>query len=177
MMMTSSRDVAGSAAIERLIEPAIEAAGFEIVRVQFMGANAQTLQIMVERRDRRQLLVSDCAEISRLVSAILDVEDPVSGAYVLEVSSPGIDRPLVRLDDYERFEGFEVRLETTGPIDGRRRFRGRLKGVRDTDVLIECEGTVHSVPFAGIRRSALELTDELIEATRRESEAAGPRER
>lgn len=175
-MMTSSRDAAGSAAIERLIEPAIEAAGFEIVRVQFMGANAQTLQIMVERQDRRQFLVDDCAEISRLVSAILDVEDPVPGAYVLEVSSPGIDRPLVRLGDYERFESFEVRFDTTGPIDGRRRFRGRLKGVRDADVLVECDGTVHSVPFAKIGRSALELTDELIEATRRETEAAGPRE-
>ena len=167
---------AGAAAIERLIEPAIEAAGFETVRIRFMGANAQTLQVMVERRDRGQLLVDDCAEISRMVSAILDVEDPVPGAYVLEVSSPGIDRPLVRLGDYERFEGFEARVETTGPVEGRRRFGGRLKGVRGTDVLIECDGTVHGVPFARIRRAALELTDELIEATRRAAEAAGPKE-
>ncbi len=174
--MTSPRDAAGAAAIERLIEPAIEAAGFGIVRVQFMGANAQTLQIMVERRDRGQFLVDDCAEISRMVSAILDVEDPVPESYVLEVSSPGIDRPLVRLDDYERFEGFEAQVETTGPIDGRRRFGGRLKGVRDTDVLIECDGTVECVPFARIRRAALELTDELIEATRRAAKAAEPRE-
>lgn len=175
--MTSPRDAAGAAAIERLIEPAIEAAGFEIVRVQFMGANGQTLQIMVERRDRRQILVDDCAEISRLVSAILDVEDPVPGSYVLEVSSPGIDRPLVRLADYGRFEGFEARIETTGPIDGRRRFRGRLKGVRGNDVLIECDGATYDVPFANIRRAALELTDELIAAAQRDTEAAGPRER
>jgi len=174
--MTSPSDAAGAAAIERLIEPAIEAAGFEIVRVRFMGANARTLQIMVERRDRRQVLVDDCAEISRLVSAILDVEDPVPGSYVLEVSSPGIDRPLVRLGDYERFAGFEARIETDAPVAGRRRFRGRLKGVRDGNVLVECDGDVLSVPFAGIRRAALELTDELIEATRREAAAADPRE-
>jgi len=174
--MTSPRDAAGAAAIERLIEPAIEAAGFEIVRVQFMGASGQTLQIMVERQDRRQVLVDDCAEISRLVSAILDVEDPVPGSYVLEVSSPGIDRPLVRLGDFERFAGYEARIETTGPVDGRRRFGGRLQGVRDTDVLIECEGTVYSVPFAGIRRAALELTDELIAAAQGELDAARPGE-
>ena len=175
-MTTSPRDAAGAAAIERLIEPAIEAAGFEIVRVQFMGANGQTLQIMVERQDRRQITVDDCAEISRLVSAILDVEDPVPGTYVLEVSSPGIDRPLVRLGDYERFAGFEARIETVRPIDGRRRFGGRLKGVRDTDVLIECDGEVRDLPFAEIRRAALELTDELIAAAQREAEAADARE-
>lgn len=175
--MTSARDAAGAAAIERLIEPAIQAAGFEIVRVRFMGANAGTLQVMVERQDGRQVLVDDCAEISRQVSAILDVEDPVPGSYVLEVSSPGIDRPLVRLRDFERFAGYEARLETAEPIAGRRRFRGRLKGVRDDEVLIECDGAVHEVPFAGIRRAALELTDELIEAARREADAAGPRGR
>jgi len=174
--MTSSRNVAGSAVIERLIEPAIDAAGYEIVRVQFTGANARTLQIMVERRDRRRILVDDCAEISRLVSAILDVEDPVPGSYVLEVSSPGLDRPLVRLGDYERFEGFTAQVETVGPIDGQRRFRGRLKGVRDMNVLIECAGTVHGVPFAEIRQGALVVTDELIKAARRQAEAAGPRE-
>jgi len=94
----------------------------------------------------------------------------------LEVSSPGIDRPLVRLGDFERFAGYEARIETTGPVDGRRRFGGRLQGVRDTDVLIECEGTVYSVPFAGIRRAALELTDELIAAAQGELDAARPGE-
>ena len=151
--------------IERLIAPGVDAAGFELVRVQFTGGDAQTLQVMAERKDRSSFTVEDCAEISRLVSALLDVEDPLPGAYVLEVSSPGIDRPLVRIGDYVRFTGFEARLETERPIAGRRRFRGRLKGVQEKMVLIEIEGTDAEIPFREVRRASLVLTDELIAAS------------
>lgn len=151
--------------IERLIAPSVEAAGYDIVRVQFMGDNSETLQVMAERKDRRSVTVDDCANISRLVSAILDVEDPIARAYVLEVSSPGIDRPLVRMEDYTRFAGFEAKVETARPIDGRRRFRGRLKGVSDGSILMALDGAEAEIPFAEIRRGALVLTDDLIAAS------------
>lgn len=110
--------------VSELIAPSLDALGYELVRVQINGQTNRTLQIMAERKDRRDMTVDDCAEISRNISAILDVEDPVPGAYDLEVSSPGIDRPLVRRDDFERFAGQVARVETGRPIDGRRRFRG-----------------------------------------------------
>ncbi len=150
--------------IERLIAPSVEAAGYDVVRVQFMGDNSETLQVMAERKDRRPVTVDDCANISRLVSAILDVEDPIARAYALEVSSPGIDRPLVRMEDYTRFAGFEAKVETARPIDGRRRFRGRLKGVSDGSILMALDGAEAEIPFAEIRRGALVLTDDLIAA-------------
>ncbi len=109
--------------VERLVGPPIEGLGYELVRVRLTGGGAPTLQIMAERRDRREMSVEDCAEISRLVSAVLDVEDPIAGSYTLEVSSPGLDRPLVRAGDYDRFAGSEVRVETRRPIAGRKRFR------------------------------------------------------
>ncbi len=151
--------------IERLIAPSVEAAGYDIVRVQFMGEDGETLQVMAERSDRKRVTVADCAKISRLISAILDVEDPVKRAYVLEVSSPGIDRPLVRLEDYTRFAGFEAKVETARLIDGRRRFRGRLKGVTEGRVLMALDGTAAEIPFAEIRRGVLVLTDDLIAAS------------
>src|SRR5712675_2493030 len=102
--------------------------GYRLVRVAVLGAGRATLQIMAERRDDASMTVDDCADISRSVSALLDVADPIAGAYTLEVSSPGIDRPLVRPEDYERFTGFEARIELARPVDGRKRFRGRLLG-------------------------------------------------
>ena len=149
--------------IERLIAPAVAGAGYDLVRLQLSGT---TLQVMVERGDRRAMTVDDCAEVSRLVSALLDVEDPLPGRYMLEVTSPGIDRPLVRPEDYDRFAGFEAKIETAQPVDGRRRFRGRVRGREGANVLIECEDGSAAVPFADIRRAALVLTDELIAATR-----------
>ena len=111
-----------TAFIENLIEPSIAAMGFELVRVQFIGGGGNTLQVMVERQDRQPINVDHCAEVSRLISTLLEAEDPVANAYVLEVSSPGIDRPLVRIDDYARFLGFEARIETDGQVNGQRRF-------------------------------------------------------
>lgn len=152
--------------IERLVVPSLEAMGYELVRIQMQGRQRPTLQVMAERRDRRPMTVEDCAEISRALSAILDVEDPIQGAYVLEVSSPGIDRPLVRPDDYARFAGFEARVETGQPVDGRKRFRGQLLGLDAAgNVRLAVETGEVSVPFAHIQRAKLVLTDALIAAT------------
>ncbi len=139
--------------------------GYEIVRVQLSGGRRPVLQVMAERVDEASMTVDDCADISRTISALLDVEDPISGAYHLEVSSPGIDRPLTRLRDFERYAGFEARIETRALIDGRRRFKGVLKGVAGETVRVEIEGGVLAeVPFGGILRAKLVLTDALIAA-------------
>jgi ribosome maturation factor RimP len=129
---------------------------------------------MAERRADGSMSVDDCAEVSRAVAAILDVEDPIDSAYTLEVSSPGIDRPLTRLSDFDRFAGFEVRVETSLPIDGRRRFRGRLLGTRGTDIAMVCEDNEITLPFADLQKAKLVLTDELIAASRRAEQAADP---
>lgn len=158
------------AAVEQLIEPSVDAMGFRLVQLRAMGGTTRpTLQIMAERRDDGEMNVDDCAELSRTISAVLDVEDPISSGYVLEVSSPGIDRPLVRLEDFVRFAGYEAKIELRRLIDGRRRYTGKLAGVDGERVLVEVEGregpeTV-AVPHAEIDRAKLQLTDELIAAT------------
>jgi ribosome maturation factor RimP len=160
-----------TADIARLIEPTLQAMGFELVRVQFGGGQHRpTLQIMAERIDRQPMAVEDCAEISRNLSALLDVEDPVPGSYLLEVSSPGIDRPLVKPADFERFAGFDARLETKAPIEGRKRFRGKLMGVADDRVRLVEEGVELTLPLEQINKAKLLLTDALIGAA-----AAGPK--
>jgi ribosome maturation factor RimP len=151
-------------AVEGLLEPLLDGLGYALVRVQLSGNATQTLQIMAERNDDAEMTVEDCAEISRTVSALLDVEDPIAGAYTLEVSSPGLDRPLVRLDDYVRFSGREARVETRQVVDGHKRFKGRLAGVRGQSVLIACEGAEREIPFDAVLRGKLLLTDELISA-------------
>ena len=160
-----------AAEVERLIAPAVEAMGYGIVRVQLSGGDRLRLQIMAERADGT-MNVDDCAEVSRAVAAILDVEDPIDSAYTLEVSSPGIDRPLTRLADFDRFAGFEARVETALPVAGRRRFRGRLLGTRDGDVAMICEDGEALLPFSDIQKAKLVLTDELIAASRHSDEPA-----
>ena len=158
-------DLVAKASIDRrlagLVTPTIEGLGFELVRIRLMGGKKATLQIMAERPEGG-IEVEDCALISRSVSAVLDVEDPISGEYVLEVSSPGIDRPLTRMKDFERYEGYEARLETTELIDGRRRFKGPLRGVQDDEVLIEIAEGVVGLRFDWLSDAKLVLTDELI---------------
>ena len=119
---------------------------------------------MADRTDGAPMTVDDCAEISQTVSALLDVADPIAGTYVLEVSSPGIDRPLTRLKDFERFAGFEARIETKAMIDGRRRFRGILKGIAEARVRVDVEGGLVELPFDGILRAKLVLNDALLAA-------------
>ncbi len=159
--------------IEGIVAPTVEAMGYRLVRVMMTGGRRPTLQIMAERADGSGMGVDDCAEISRTISAVLDVEDPIAGEYTLEVSSPGIDRPLTRLSDFRRFAGFEARVDMAAPIDGRKRFSGRLLGVDDADrVLVETEpGVRETLPFAGIARAKLILTDELVAAS---APARGP---
>jgi ribosome maturation factor RimP len=153
-------------AIIPLIEPSLDAMGYRVVRVAFLGSRRATLQIMAERRDEAPMTVDDCSEISRSVSAILDVADPIAGAYLLEISSPGIDRPLVRPEDYDRFSGFEARIELTEPFAGRKRFRGRLLGTAGGEVRLATEVGEARLPLASVARARLVLTDDLIAASR-----------
>ena len=148
--------------VEELIAPSLEALGFELVRVRFGGPGRPTLQIMIERQDREALTVDDCASASKAISALLDVEDPIGGAYNLEISSPGLDRPLTRIGDFERFAGFEAKIEVTVPVDGHKRLRGQVLGVENGNVRISRDEGSHSVPFETIKKAKLILTDELI---------------
>lgn len=150
-------------AIEGLVAPTVEAMGYATVRVRLSGSRAPRLQLMVERADGAAMTVDDCAAVSRAVSAALDAADPIDRAYRLEVSSPGIDRPLVRPADYERFAGCEAKLETAAPIGRRKRFRGRLAGCAEHAVRIDIGGAdgVVEVPFAAIRTAKLAMTGAL----------------
>jgi ribosome maturation factor RimP len=130
--------------------------------MQTGGLRRATLQIMAERRDDAPMTIEDCAEISRAVSALLDVADPIAGAYMLEVSSPGIDRPLVRPEDYDRFAGFEARIDLSIPLDGRKRFRGRVLGRETGHVRLALENGEVRLPFDAIAKAKLVLTDELL---------------
>ena len=151
--------------IAEMIEPSLEGMGYELVRVLMQGRQKPVLQIMAERKDGAGMTVDDCADISRQISALLDVEDPIEGEYSLEVSSPGIDRPLTRPKDYEAYAGFEAKLETAEPIEGRKRFRGKLLGLDEHGcVKLSAEGTEWAVPLTVVRAAKLVLTDELIAA-------------
>ncbi|MFP6712142.1 MAG: ribosome maturation factor RimP [Rhodospirillales bacterium] len=150
--------------VQDLISPALESMGYEIVRVQISGDKNKTLQVMAERPDGKNMTVEDCASISREISAILDVDDPISGAYSLEVSSPGIDRPLVRLKDFERYAGFDARVDMNFLIEGRKKFKGKLLGIQNDKVEIRVKEETFELPFGDIRRAKLLLTQELLDA-------------
>jgi len=154
--LTDTNDIA------RLIEPSLQDMGYRIVRVVVTSGRRATLQIMAERLDDASMTVEDCAEISRSVSALLDVADPIAGTYSLEISSPGIDRPLVRPEDFDRFAGQEAKIELARPLDGRKRFRGRLLG-RDADcVRLVTESGEIALPLEAVARAKLVITDELL---------------
>jgi len=155
----------GTERIERIISPSIIAMGYEIVRVMLSGTHRPVLQIMAERCDGAPMTVDDCALISRTVSATLDVEDPISSAYTLEVSSPGIDRPLTRLKDFARFAGCEARIEMRDLVAGRRRFQGVLRGVSDQQVRLQVADDEVELPYSGIQRAKLVMTDALLAAS------------
>jgi ribosome maturation factor RimP len=156
--------------IEDIVSPTIVGMGFELVRVA-MSRGGGTLQIMIEPADGRPMDVEDCATLSRALSAVLDVEDPIPGAYTLEVSSPGIDRPLTREKDYIRWSGYLARLETTLPVEGRRRFKGTLLGFENGTIRIRLDdGKEADVPLSQILRAKLEMTDALLEEHRRAQE-------
>jgi len=148
-----------------LLDPVAEAAGYEIVRLRLMGGeHARRLQIMAERPSDGDMNVEDCARLSRAISEIMDAADPIAGEYTLEVSSPGVDRPLTRLKDFAVFEGYEARIELDRVAEGRKRFKGMLAGVEDEAVAIDLEGEEETamIPFAWITEAKLILTDQLM---------------
>lgn len=158
--------------LAQIITPVIEDLGYELVRLRLMGGDTPTLQIMADKPDGG-IEVDDCAAISTAVSAIMDVEDPIESNYTLEVSSPGIDRPLTRLKDFDAWAGYEAKLELTDPVDNRRRFKGVLAGTDGDEVLIAItEGTV-GLKFDWLADAKLVLTDELISEMLRQRKAAG----
>jgi len=161
-----------AAKVAALIEPALADRGFRLVRVAVSGREGKTVQVMAERADGT-MTIEDCETISRDISPLLDVHDPIAGSYRLEVSSPGIDRPLVRPSDFEDWSGYEAKIELKEPIDGRKRFRGMLEGFTDGEVRIEIdlEGAGRAViglPVGLIADAKLVLTEALVrEALRR----------
>ncbi len=156
--------------IAALVLPTLEGMGYELVRVVIQGKGSRILQVMAERQDRAAMSVEDCARLSRAVSAVLDVADLIQWPYVLEVSSPGFERPLTRMGDFSRFTGSETRLETWRSIAGRRRFRGRLLGINEAGAvrLALHEGREVVIPHAEVAKAKLVFTDELAAAQRQE---------
>ena len=173
-------DLIAKTAIDRrladIVGPVIEGLGFELVRIRLMGGKTRVLQIMADRPDGG-IGVDECGDISTAVSAVLDVEDPLEDNYVLEVSSPGIDRPLTRLKDFEMWKGWEARVETTELIDGRRRFKGDLAGVEGDEVLVTIdeggEEVTIGLKFDWLSDAKLILSDELISEMLRQKKEAG----
>ena len=175
-----TNDLIAKTAIDRrlaeIIGPVIEDLGFELVRIRLQGGKTATLQIMADRPEGG-INVDDCGDISVAVSATLDVEDPIEDNYYLEVSSPGIDRPLTRMKDFEAFEGYEVRLETNQAIDGRKRWKGVLAGIEDEEVLLNIEDgdevQTIGLQFDWLSDAKLVLTDDLIREMLRQKKEAG----
>ncbi|MBT5001098.1 MAG: ribosome maturation factor RimP [Tateyamaria sp.] len=171
-----NNDLIAKAAIDRrmaeIITPVIEDLGYELVRIRLMSGKESILQIMADKPEGG-IEVDDCALISTAVSATLDVEDLILDSYTLEVSSPGIDRPLTRIKDFDNFEGYEAKLETDELIDGRRRFKGMLAGTEGDEVLINLtEGTV-GLKFDWLSDAKLVLTDDLIKEMLRQRKVVG----
>lgn len=171
------REAGLAAKVAEIIEPALEGRGFRLVRVAISGREGKTVQVMAERADGT-MTIEDCEAISRDISALLDVHDPIAGTYRLEVSSPGIDRPLVRPSDFEDWSGHEAKIELKEPIAGRRRFRGMLEGVEGDEVRIEVDlgemgRQVVGLPIKAVGEARLVLTDDLIREALRRAKKAG----
>lgn len=161
------RETGIDARIAQIVDPVARAAGYRLVRVRLTGQNGLTLQVMAERPDGG-MTVEDCEALSRALSPALDVEDPIEKAYHLEVSSPGIDRPMVRKSDFIQWAGHVVKLETAGMVEGRKRFRGRITEAGESDVVIERDQAAYGeeptvrIPYGAIDEARLVLTDDLI---------------
>lgn len=147
-----------------LLDPVAEAAGYNVVRLRLMGGERRRLQVMAERPEDGDMGIDDCTRLSRAISEVLDAADVVNGDYVLEVSSPGIDRPLTRRADFAAYAGLEVKLELDRMAEGRKRFRGVLTGLDGDNVGIDLEGEEHTalIPFSWITDAKLVMTDELM---------------
>ncbi len=153
--------------IFEIVQPVVSDMGLDLVMVKIVGeGGSKNVQIMAEDPATRRLDIDSCAKLSRAISAVMDVEDPVSGAYRLEVSSPGIDRPLTKLEDFETYKDYEAKLETAQPIEsGQKRFRGKLNGIEGDIVIITTDQGVARLRYEDISRAKLVLTDELIKST------------
>ena len=158
--------------LEVLIAPPLAAMGYDTIQVRLLPGEPPTLQILAEPVSGAAMTVADCSAVSRQVSLVLDVEDPIAGGYMLEVSSPGVDRPLVKAADFERFAGREVKIEARELIEGRRRFRGRLEGIEDGAVAVcvagegEQDDKVFAVPLSGIATAKLVLPGDILKGRR-----------
>ena len=171
------RETGVDARVASIVEPVLNSAGYRLVRVRLSGMNGLTLQIMAEREDGT-MSVEDCENVSRMVSPLLDVEDPIDRAYHLEVSSPGIDRPLVRMSDFARWSGHMAKIDTSVIVAGRKRFRGTITGLSQDSVTLESDkasfgdSMVADIPLDTIADARLILTDELIRAALKADKAA-----
>lgn len=149
--------------LESLLTPVIEGLGYELVRIMNIGVQNPTVQIMIEPKNHGILTVDDCAKVSRAVSTVLDEKDPIDGEYTLEVSSPGIDRPLTKPEHFARFAGYEAKIETNEIVDGRKRFKGRITALKEGDIIgFEMEDVNYNIPFEAVSKAKLILTDELM---------------
>ena len=161
--------------LQDMLEPVVEGLGYELVRVLTIGMKNPTLQVMIDRKDGTEITVDDCAKVSRAVSAALDEVDPIENRYTLEVSSPGLDRPLTKAEHFRRFTGYVVKLETVEPVEKRKRFKGIVKAVSSDNVItLEMDGADFDIAFDNVAKAKIVLTDELWEQylkSRKSSEA------
>lgn len=150
--------------LEDMLEPVVDGMGYELVRVLTIGAKNPTLQVMIDRKDGKEVTVDDCAAVSRRLSDVLDEKDPIESQYSLEVSSPGIDRPLTKPEHFARFSGYEAKIETSTVIEGRKRFKGRISGIDDkNNIVFEMDGTEYVIPFDEVAKAKILITDELLQ--------------
>ncbi len=158
--------------LEKMIEPVVENLGYECVRIMLSGNVRQTLQIMIDIEDgSREITVDDCAKVSRALSKVLDEKDPISQEYSLEVSSPGIDRPLTKPHHFDRFKNNLVRIETLEVVDGRKRIKGMLLGIDEKkNIHVDMDGTQYTIAFDNLSKAKLVLTDELLAAYQEQTE-------
>lgn len=149
--------------LQDLIEPVVTAQGYELVRVMTMGGETRpTLQVMIDVLDHtREVTVDDCAVVSRALSDMLDEKDPIENQYSLEVSSPGLDRPLTKLEHFKRYIGYEIRLETTEKVENRKRFKGKILSVEGDNILLSSDDTQYTIAFNAVNKAKLVITDEL----------------
>lgn len=150
--------------LEDLLNPVVEKLGYELVRVMTIGAKNPTLQVMIDRLDGKDITVDDCATVSRALSDVLDEKDPIENQYSLEVSSPGIDRPLTKLQHFVRFVGYEAKIETIQPVENRKRFKGKILAVDDSqNISFDMDGVQYLIAFDNVAKAKILLTDELLQ--------------
>lgn len=148
--------------LQAMLEPITTQLGYELVRIITIGQKNPTLQIMIDRLDGKNINVDDCVKVSRAVSEFMDEKDPIKDQYSLEVSSPGLDRPLTKIEHFKRFAGLEAKLETFNEVDKRKRFKGLLKNVNGNQISIDMDGTEYTIDFDNISKAKLVITDELL---------------